>query len=212
MFSKDEIRATVTKLNNANYAIWKMKMELILIKEDLWEVIEGPAKKDNPLWVKRDGQAKACIGLMVEDDQLYHLKEADTAKKCWDNLKNHYEKPSLSTRVFVMKTICKMQLQEDEKMESHINDMMRYIEQLNIMGDPLSESWSVAMLLRSLPDSYDPLIVALEAREGSALGITFVKGKLIEEARRKVHKKESMDETSVMKVNSRRTEIKTSKN
>ena len=211
MFSKDEIRATVTKLNNANYAIWKMKMELILIKEDLWEVIEGPAKKDNPLWVKRDGQAKACIGLMVEDDQLYHLKEADTAKKCWDNLKNHYEKPSLSTRVFVMKTICKMQLQEDEKMESHINDMMRYIEQLNIMGDPLSESWSVAMLLRSLPDSYDPLIVALEAREGSALGITFVKGKLIEEARRKVHKKESMDETSVMKVNSRRTEIKINK-
>ena len=60
-------------------------MELILIKEDLLEVIQEPVKKENPQWVKRDGQA-----LMVEEDRFFHLREADTAKKCLENLKTYH--------------------------------------------------------------------------------------------------------------------------
>lgn len=200
MFSRDEIKSTVTKLNGANYSVWKVKMELILIKEDLWDVVSSPRPAEpNAAWLKKDGQARACIGLMVEDEQLVHFKDATNASDYWKRLKEHYEKPSLSTRVFVMKTICKMQLTDDEKMEIHINEMMRYIDQLAVMGDPLSESWTVAMLLRSLPESYDPLIVALEARSDENLNLTFVKGKLIEESMRKVHKRSTSD-TAVMKV------------
>ena len=106
-------------------------MEFILIKEDLWEIVNSPAKDDDK-WIKRDGQARACIGLMVEDDQLVNIKDAKTAKQCWENLKKYYEQLSLNTCVFVMKTICKIQLQDDERMEAHINEMMRLFEQLKI--------------------------------------------------------------------------------
>lgn len=37
MNSKTE---NIEKLNNRNYFNWKYRMELLLIKEDLWEVIE----------------------------------------------------------------------------------------------------------------------------------------------------------------------------
>ena len=32
-------RLVMTKLNNANYQTWKFKMELLLTKEKLWDVV-----------------------------------------------------------------------------------------------------------------------------------------------------------------------------
>ena len=67
-------KITVAKLNNSNYQTWKYKMELLLIKEELWDVVTG-IKPQQPTeeWVKKDGKARASIGLLVEDNQLVHV-------------------------------------------------------------------------------------------------------------------------------------------
>lgn len=65
----DNTRVTITKLNNDNYQVWKFKVELLLIKEDLWNIVsqEPPAEED-AAWTRKDGQARATIGLLVEDN------------------------------------------------------------------------------------------------------------------------------------------------
>lgn len=62
-------------------------------------------------------------------------------------------------------------------METHITKMMSYRDPLAVMGYPLSDSWAIAMLLRSLPDTYDLLIVAIEARNDKDIYLNFVKAK-----------------------------------
>ena len=59
---------TNTKLNNENYETWKFKIELLLIKEGLWNIVnEIKPERPNEDWIEKDGQVKATIGLTVEN-------------------------------------------------------------------------------------------------------------------------------------------------
>lgn len=53
-----------SKLNGNNYQMWKFKMELLLIEKELWDTVseKRPAAPDAE-WLKRDGKARARIGL-----------------------------------------------------------------------------------------------------------------------------------------------------
>lgn len=97
----DLTRISFEKLNGQNFPVWKFKMELLLLKEDLWDLIteEVPIEPD-VTWMKKNGKARALIGLMVEDNQLEYVKKAKNAKDAWCNLVSYHEiKGSLSSKV-----------------------------------------------------------------------------------------------------------------
>ena len=73
----DGTRVTINKLNNDNYETWKFKMELLLIKESLWNSAnkETPIQLDD-IWKNQDGQARATIRLLVDDEQLTKQKRS----------------------------------------------------------------------------------------------------------------------------------------
>lgn len=178
---------SITKLNNENYQVWKYRIEMLLIKEDLWDVvIDEPPTEAAQLtkWMKRDGKARAIMGLMVEDAQLVHIKAKRTAKDTWQALKDYHEKSTLTNKVFLLKEICSMRLKEDGDMEIHINKMQELVDKLSALDEVLGDKLVVAMLLCSLPDSYSSMITALESRSEDDLTLTLVKGKLIDEHRR----------------------------
>src|SRR5580765_4224138 len=112
-----DTRFSITKLNNTNFQVWKCKVELLLIKEDLWHTIstDRPAIPDER-WLKADRQARATVGLLVEDDQLRHIKDTSSAKEAWTALQNYHQKASLTNQVFLFKKICSMKLSENGDM------------------------------------------------------------------------------------------------
>lgn len=64
-----KFRFAIEKLNGENYQVWSYKIELLLIKDDLWDVIKNNAP--SPViasWSKKDDQARATIGLLIEDN------------------------------------------------------------------------------------------------------------------------------------------------
>lgn len=69
----DSTKVCITKLNDENYQVWSYKLELLLIKEDLWTVIsdgEAPVGDEGQLkkWKRSDDKARAHIGLLIEDN------------------------------------------------------------------------------------------------------------------------------------------------
>lgn len=135
-----DTRFSITKLNNANFQVWKCKVELLLIREDLWHTVSGnrPLELDER-WLKADRQARATIGLLVEDDQLRHIKNITSAKEAWLALQNYHQKASLTNQVFLFKRICSMKLTENGDMESHLNTMLNTIDQLAALGETLKD-------------------------------------------------------------------------
>jgi len=197
--------AGIARLNGENYDLWKYKLQLYLMKENLWDVVdkEKPALLDDT-WEERDNKAMATIGLSLEDNQVHHVKKLTNARECWLALKKHHEKSSLSNKVIILKKLCRLQLKRGQAMEDHINDLLNLVDKLSALGQDLSDNLVVALLLSSLPDNYSSMTSALESRPEADLTVELVKEKLIQE----YHREKDREAVSREKNTEGRREIK----
>ena len=190
------VRFSVQKLNGENYPVWSYKLQLMLIRDDLWSVIKDPTPiLIDAAWRKKDDQARALIGLMVEDNQLMHIMAADTARAAWDTLKEYHQKATLTSKVHLLKRLCRLVLKESGDMEEHINTFSNYVTQLAALGQCLPDDLMAALLLGSLPESFDTLVTALESRPEADLTLQLVKSKLIDEYKRRKGARETKEDS-----------------
>lgn len=91
-----------------------------------------------------------------------------------------------------------MRLDESGNLSSHLVEASELVHRLARMGEALKEHLVVAILLSSLPESYNPLVTALEGRPEEDLKLDYVKGKLLDEWRRKSEKREQKEENVLM--------------
>lgn len=179
----EQQRFPLTKLNNHNYQAWKFKMEMMLIRDELWHVISDPPP--NPVtsdWTKADTKARATIGLCIDDNQTSMVRNCATAKAAWTALKEYHDKGS---EVYLLKKLTRLELPEDGDMEQHLQQFTDLLQRIADTGDPIPDKWQVAMLLCSQPDSFDPLATALEQRPRAELTLDLVKSKLLAEAEKR---------------------------
>ena len=191
----DVFGVRMEKLSSDNYANWKFKVKMILIKEDLWDVVNETVAEgsDEADIAKKKRKALATICLLVGDGQLVHVKDVEDPSRAWKALETYFERSTLGNRLFLRKKFLGMKFLDNQNMESHINSLIMLGEQLKAAGEKLNDSDIVATLLSSLPSTYDPLITALEARDEADLTLEFVKGRLLHEERRKGKEEESYE-------------------
>ena len=157
----DAGKFSFARLNNQNYQGWKFRMEMLMIREELWYVIDEPKVEPvTPQWIKDDKRARATIGLCVEENQFSTVKKADSAKEFWEKLREYHEKTTVTSRVSLLKKLCNLNLGENGDMDRHLMQ----VDELTIAGQAMEESLKIAMILRSLPESYGGLVTALESR------------------------------------------------
>ncbi|XP_055522919.1 uncharacterized protein LOC129717100 [Wyeomyia smithii] len=179
----DQPRFSLPKLNNQNYQSWKFKIEMLLIRDELWHVISQP--KPEPVtaaWTKADLKARATIGLCIEDNQTSLIRNCTNAQDAWKALKDYHDKVS---DVYLLKKLTRLELGENGDMEQHLQQFTDLLQRIADAGEAIPVKWQVAMLLCSLPDTYDPLTTALEQRPRDELTLDLVKSKLLAEAEKR---------------------------
>lgn len=184
---------TITKLNGENYFLWKFKLKLLLIEKGVWSVIDEV--RPDPItteWIRNDQKAQTTIGLNIDDLQIHHIRDCNSAKEIWDTLKEVYEKDTPSNRIYILRQIMSQKVNEGTDIEKHITKMTELFQRLFSLGDMDPEFFKSAALLGSLPESYNGLVTALEARSDGKLNAKVVTEKIIAEYRRR-KEKEQMD-------------------
>lgn len=192
-------------LNNFNWASWKFRMELVLLEKGVYEVTTEPKPAELPVgWKVKDGKARSAIGLALGNDQLLHVMTAKTAYDMWEALKSYHERGSLTNKVYVFRKLCSLKLEEGGNMAEHLMEVAELVQRLVALGEGLAEHLIVAIILSSLPPSYDALITALESRPVEELKQDYVKGKLLDEWKRKYESSgEDMESGKALKVSTR---------
>lgn len=77
-----DTKITIEKLNENNYFQWKFKMQMFPQIEDLWKVIVADiptAESSRSSWIRSDETAQAMTVLSVEDSQLVHVRDKNSA-------------------------------------------------------------------------------------------------------------------------------------
>ena len=140
-----------------------MRIKAILKKDNCLAVIGDRLAEitDNVKWNEMDGNVIANIYLALADEVLSSVAEKKTAKEIWDTLKKLYESKSLHNKIFLKRRLYTLQMVETTSVTDHINTIRTIFSQFTMLGQQIEENERAELLLQSLPDSYDQLIINL---------------------------------------------------
>lgn len=188
--------ARIVKLTNTNYEAWCFSMQALLRREQMWKYVD-PGTPPDPVtdaWREGDEKALATIQLTVDECQYGLIRGKATARDTWLALKDHHQKASLGQKVTLLKQITNQNYQCGDDMEAYLAGIEKLYVRLENSGFEMRECLKVALILRGLPDSFNPLTTALEARNEEELTLDLVKVKLIVEVHKQVNRRSSLDE------------------
>ena len=183
----DNSKSSMLKLNEENYGNWSMMMEAVLVRKQLWDIVNGekmrPVGSENSAPVKNfiKKQAKACAELVlaVESSQLPHLHNLDPAK-IWEDLKNIHEARGLS-RLTLRRKFLWLSKAEDQPMQNWIAIVRHTAFHLTQIGVEVSDEDFILVLTQGLPAAYETFVVSLDATDPSLLASEHVISRLLNE-------------------------------
>ena len=187
----DTRQPAVEKLTASTYGHWKFEMKVYLVSRDLWDIVEGTEKlKDNATekvkkeFRKRQQAAWSSICLSVSRDLQIYVRNTNTAQEAWDNLANHFQEKTLSSKISLRRKLYDAKMENNGSMEKHINNIKTIAEELEAIEDEQSEKDLVFILMSSVPCDYRNLITTLETLKEERLTWGYVRDRLLTEHER----------------------------
>lgn len=191
----------IEKLNHGNYSTWKYEMRMLLCREDLWEYVSEPMPEQTArtaVWRKGDAKALGTIALGCEKSQFNIIRSCNHAKDAWGKLAEAHAHKTVVSRIALLKNLCSKKLKEGGNIEQHLMEMDELFSKLDDCDMTFPEMYRVVIVLASLPDTYDTLVVSLESKDDNQLSIPFVKQKLVDEYNRQKQKIQGIEDEQLM--------------
>ncbi|KAH9735931.1 hypothetical protein KPL71_017911 [Citrus sinensis] len=139
-----------------------MKMKAVLRKNNCLAAIgEKPMEITDDKWNEIDGNAIFDLHLALADGVLFSVAEKNTANEIWDTLTKLYEAKSLHNKIFLKRKLYTLRMAESTMVNDHINTLKTLFSQLTTLGHNIEENERAELQLKSLPDSYNQLIINL---------------------------------------------------
>ena len=164
-------KTRIEKFDGSNFAFWKMQMEDYLYQKDLYIPLEGKEKKSEKMiddeWALVDRKALGTIRLSLSKSVAFNISKVKTTKELMQALATMYEKPSASNKVHLMKRLFNMKMSDGGGVAEHLNEFNTVTSQLESVGITFDDEVRALLILSSLPDSWDGLMIAVRNSSGS---------------------------------------------
>ena len=105
ILTSSEMKTAVVPLNGKNYPTWKVQCRMALMKEGLWNIVEGTEAapgRENDRYTKflaRRDRALAIIVLSVEPSLLYLVGDPEHPATIWGQLANQFQKRTWANKL-----------------------------------------------------------------------------------------------------------------
>uniref|UniRef100_A0A251S4W8 Putative zinc finger, CCHC-type, Tubby C-terminal-like domain protein n=1 Tax=Helianthus annuus TaxID=4232 RepID=A0A251S4W8_HELAN len=161
----------IEKFNGTDFAWWRMQIEALLGECDLDVVLEekpaGMDKAAEAIWNSKDKKARGKITLALTRSVAFNIMKETTARDMLEALSNMYEKPSAGNRVFLMRELFNMRMNEGSSVADHINEVNSILSRLATVGMKLDDDTQAVVLLSSLPDSWSGFVTTVTETAGT---------------------------------------------
>ena len=126
-------------------------------------------KKELRAWKLGEAVVKQQIAATIPDSLFMKIRTKETAREIWEALKKDFQNKSRMVSVDLRRRLHQQHCPEKGDIRLHFDTLRLMREDLASMGHSPSEDDFYAILIGSLPPSYDPYVSALNATS-SVLG------------------------------------------
>ena len=121
---------------------------------------------------------------------FYHVSQESNVEFFWEKLKGLYERKTSQNKAFVAKKLVNLKLKEGRSVAEHLSEFQDLVNQMVTMKLIIDDELQVLLLLSSLPNNWETLVVSLSnSAPNGVLQLAMVKDSFFnEETRRKGHR------------------------
>ncbi|KAG6395193.1 hypothetical protein SASPL_145834 [Salvia splendens] len=197
------------KLSGSNYSIWKQSMLDLLHCKDLYLPLHGDDAKPKDMsdddWIIMHRKTVGYIRRFVEHNIFHHFANEEKADVLWKKMEAMFERKNALNKASIIRKIVRLRYVESANMTEHLNAYQGLINQSINMKISLDDEVIALLLLSSLPDSWDTLVVSISnSAPRGALTLQMVKDCLLNEESRRREQDHSSETKAMVAENSDR--------
>ncbi|CAB0000355.1 unnamed protein product [Nesidiocoris tenuis] len=175
----------IPQLTSTNYSNWRFRVETLLDRELVKDVIfvsnadfQALSKEEKLQFQANDRKARSVIVPCISDRHIEYVRGAQTAHEMMESLKKIFERKSTFAKLHVMRKLLKAKCETDD-LQDHFGNIDRLLRELEAAGAQVDESDKACYLLLSMPEKYDVVITAIETMT-TEITLDFVKSRLLD--------------------------------
>lgn len=188
MADKTEKEKKFEVLDNYNYGTWEFRMSMHLVDLELFDYCTTATPADNfDEFMKKSKKALAKIAMHVDNDQIYLIKKATTAKEAWDLLKEQHSHGSRAARIRARTRLYNVRLSAGGSMMVHMTRINALLDRLANLGVKIDDEEKIGALLASVANNeqFRSVVSAMDAWPDNKLKFEDVKTVLYNEWEKK---------------------------
>lgn len=168
--SENELITRIKKLaGTENYEAWSYKVKLLIMNAEAWEAIEPGFDADETKWTeinrKANIKAYSTLCLSIEDELHSYTSSSTNAKAAWKTLETRFKRTGNARRQYIMRKMFSLKWEEVGSAEKLIGALQTWNSQLRDPQRALEDEIIYQLITSKLPESFDPTIQSLNARE-----------------------------------------------
>lgn len=180
----EKLSCATGTFNNEKWRTWAKRMTSFFTLHGLWIDPTKEVAQLTPEELKISEKAYHYFTFAVDDKNLELISNVNNSVEAWNILREHHFKTSIVNIVNVVRSVTSMKLQSGT-MQDHVIQMQRGFNELQQLGEGLSEKLQVALLLTSLNEDYEPLVTGFQSWTDENLKVKTVGHALIDAYNRK---------------------------